>query len=151
MEHTSEDHDDNGEKKTVKRLFKILGAIAIVLAIPAIIKLVMFRDKPDEKRAMLARLVAETKPTLPKKVDEVTTWTDVEADLDTWRYHYTLSDRAKLDPYSQGTYRKMLVDQVCGSDARKILAQKITIEYVYTYQSSVGEEKMRITIPPGSC
>jgi hypothetical protein len=34
---------------------------------------------------------------------------------------------------------------------RKILLQKITIEFLYTYTDTAGEQKLRITIPPGSC
>jgi hypothetical protein len=34
---------------------------------------------------------------------------------------------------------------------RRILQENITIEFFYTYTDSAGEQKLRISIPPGSC
>jgi hypothetical protein len=135
----------------MKRFLKIIGAIVIVLAIPAIIQKVMFRDKPDAKKQALVNLAAEQNASVPKKLDSVTTLTRVEYDDPVWRVHYTLSPAAQIDPYSQAIYRDRAIKEICGGSTRQLLVQKITIEYLYTYTDSAGEQKMRITIPPGSC
>jgi hypothetical protein len=56
-----------------------------------------------------------------------------------------------IDPYQQQTYKDFAVKQICGGDMKLILQKKITIEYLYTYTDSAGAQKLRISIPPGSC
>ena len=112
----------------------------------------MFRDKPDENRAALTRLADEMNATLPKKGDRWTTVTRAEFDRDVWRVHLTMEPGAPIDPYQQKQYRDFAVRQICGSEMKEILRRNITIEYLYTYTDSSGEEqKLRISIPPGSC
>lgn len=122
-----------------------------MLAIPAIIQKVMFRNEPDAKKVALERLAEETNATLPKKIDPQTTLTRVEFDRDVWRVSYTLAPSAEIDPYSQKVYKDRAAKEICGSEMRKILLQKITIEFLYTYTDTAGEQKLRISIPPGSC
>ena len=135
----------------MKRVLKIIAAIVIVLAIPAIIQKIMFREKPEAKNAALTQLAADTNATLPKRLDKMTTLKRVEFEQDVWRVHLTMDPGAPIDPYQQATYRDFAVKQICGSDMKMILQQKIGIEYLYTYTDSAGEQKLRIAIPPGSC
>jgi hypothetical protein len=80
-----------------------------------------------------------------------TTLTRAEFDQDVWRVHLTMDPRAPSMPYQQQTYKDFAVKQICGGDMKLILQKKITIEYLYTYTDSTGAQKLRISIPPGSC
>jgi hypothetical protein len=135
----------------LKRVLKIIAAIVIVLAIPAIIQKVMFREKPEARNAALTQLANETNASLPKKLDAMTTLTRVELEQDIWRVHLTMDPASPIDPYQQQTYKNFAIKQICGSDMKVILQHKIAVEYLYTYTDSAGEQKLRITIPPGSC
>ena len=137
----------------MKRLLKYAAALVIVLAIPAIIQKVMLGPKQeDAKKTALVNLANEQNATLPKRMDAMTTLTKVEYDQDVWRVHYTMDKGAPIDPFSQKTYRDYAVKQICGGSTKMILEKNITIEYLYSYTSSSGDpEKLRISIPPGSC
>ena len=111
----------------------------------------MVRDKPDAKREALTQLAAQANLGLPKKLDRLTTLTKVEYDRDIWRVSYTLHPSVEVDPYSQKVYKDRALAEICGSDMRRILQEQITIEFYYTYTAPSGEEKLRISIPPGSC
>jgi hypothetical protein len=80
-----------------------------------------------------------------------TTLTRAEFDQDVWRVHLTMDPGAPSMPYQQQTYKDFAVKQICGGDMKLILQKKITIEYLYTYTDSTGAQKLRISIPPGSC
>jgi len=134
----------------LKRIFKIIAAIVIVLAIPAIIQKVMFGSKSDPAEA-LTKLASETNAGLPKRVDALTTLTRVEYDRKVWRVSYTMDKGAPIDPSQDDKYKNYAVKQICASDMRRMLDNNITIEYLYTYTDSSGQQNMRISIPPGSC
>lgn len=135
----------------MKRILKIIGAIVIVIAIPAIIQKVMMGGKADENQAALAKMADEFNATLPKTIDRYFTVTCAEIERDIWRIHITVDPRAPIDPYQQKQYKDIAVQQICGSEMKVILRKKIAIEYLYTYTDSAGEQKLRISIPPGSC
>jgi len=135
----------------MKRFLKIIGAIVIVIAIPAIIQKVMMSGKADENQAALAKMADEFNATLPKKIDRYFTVTRAEIQQDIWRIHITVDPKAPIDPYQQKQYKDFAIQQICGSEMKVILKKKITIEYLYTYTDSAGEQKLRISIPPGSC
>ena len=133
----------------MKRIFKIIAVIVIVLAIPAIIQKVMFGKSDPVK--VLTKLASETNAGLPKKIDAMTTLTRVEYDRKVWRVNYTMDRDAPIDPSQIDKYKSYAVKQICAGDMKKMLDEKITIEYLYTYTDSSGEQKLRISIPPGSC
>lgn len=134
----------------MKRVLKIIAAVVIVLAIPAIIQKVMFGSKSDPAKALMD-LANETNAGLPKRIDAVTSLTRVEYDRKVWRINYTMDKGAPIDPSQADTYKSYAVKQICAGDMKRILDNKITIEYLYTYTDSSGEQKLRISIPPGSC
>jgi len=74
---------------------------------------------------------------LPKKVDAVTTWTDVKPESDAIHYEYTVS--ADVDPssLSEAAIRKSLLPTLCATSAtRRILDEDIAMRYSYTFDGS---------------
>lgn len=134
----------------MNRTVKIIAAIVIVLAIPAVIQKVMFGSKSDPGK-VLTKLADETNAGLPRKIDAVTTLTRVEYDQKVWRIHYAMDRGAAIDPGQIDKYRSFAAKQICAGEMKTMLENKITIEYLYTYTDSGGEQKLKVSIPPGSC
>ena len=57
----------------MNRVIKIVLAVAILITVPKIIQRVMFGSPKDKAIAALRSTIQELSPTLPKKIDSVTT------------------------------------------------------------------------------
>jgi hypothetical protein len=133
-------------------LLKIIIAVAIVIAVPKFIQKIMLPDRKAELSTQMASIMAEANKGLPRKIDAVTTLTKAEFDNNVYRIHYTMDAGAKVDPSQQQTYKNFAVKQICGSNMKMMLDNKVTIEYLYTFNpDGRGDQKMAISIPPDSC
>ncbi|HWW41888.1 zinc ribbon domain-containing protein [Pedobacter sp.] len=78
----------------------------------------------------------KTSMTLPNKLDQVTTLTDVTAEPGAIRYHYTLSG-ADTSNFSNDYVRSFLKPKVCGnSDTKSLLNEDINMEYSYVVEGT---------------
>jgi uncharacterized membrane protein YvbJ len=74
---------------------------------------------------------ARSKMTIPSKLDEVTTLTDVTAEPGAIRYHYTLSG-ADTSNLSNSYLKNYLGKSICSnSDTKNLLNEDINMEYSY--------------------
>lgn len=133
----------------MNRFVKIALAILIVLAIPKLIQQVFFGKPSAEKE--LAKLAAELNATLPKKIDANTTMTGVDLANRVWRVNYEMDKGSTIDRAQSATYKSYAVRQICGSKMKRLLDEKITIEYRYVYEDASGKQELSIAVPPGSC
>ena len=137
---------------SLNRLLKIIIAVAIVIAIPKVVTKVMLPDRKAGLSTQMAGVVAEANKGLPRKIDASTTLTKAEFDDNVYRIHYTMDPGATIDTSQQQTYKNFAVKQICGSNMQMMLDNKITIEYLYTFNpDGRGDQTMAISIPPGSC
>lgn len=135
----------------MNRLLKIVIAVAIVIAVPKIVQKVMLPGRGGDLSTQMASVVAEANKGLPRKIDASTTLTKAEFDNNVYRVHYTMGPGVKIDTSQRQTYKNFAVKQICGSNMQMMLDNKITIEYLYTYNpDGQGDQTMAISIPPGS-
>lgn len=135
----------------MNRVVKIVLAIAILITVPKIIQRVMFGSSKDKAIAALRSTIQELSPTLPKKIDSVTTLTRAEVSGDTYRIYYTMDPSVQVDPSRKGIVEQTAKQQICGT-AKKILTDNgITVEYVYRFSGQSGDEQMSVVVPSGSC
>ena len=135
----------------MNRVVKVVLAIAILIIVPKVIQRVAFGSPKDKALAVLRQTVKEVSPTLPKKIDSVTTLTKVEASGDTYRVYYTMDPSVQLDASKKGTVEQNAKQLICGSSKRALTDNGITVEYVYTFSAPSGQEEMRVVVPSGSC
>jgi len=133
----------------LKKLVKIVLAIVIIIAIPKLIQQVFF-GKPSFQKE-LAKAASEINAGLPRKVDATTTLTSVTTGKGVWRVNYEMDKGSPIDRTKDDTYKAFALRQICGSDMKLYLEQKVTIEYHYTYEDASGKQELLIAIPPGSC
>lgn len=103
---------------------------------------------PDD----LANLATSINKDLPKKVDNITTFTSVSVDATTLHYHYRISKKAAdfNIKKAKDSSRKNLASLVCSSDLHtKLFARKINIEFDYTDQN--GLPLWGIVFKQGDC
>lgn len=132
----------------MNRAIKIVAAVAIVIAVPKVVQKIMLPDQKSALAAQMKSVVAEANRGLPRKIDSVTTLTKAEFDDNVYRIHYAMDRGANVDPAQQQTYQSLAVRQICGSNMKMILDNRITIEFLYTYNA---DQQMTISVPPGSC
>jgi hypothetical protein len=135
----------------MNRVVKIVLAIAILIIVPKFIQKVAFGSPHDKALAVLRDTVKEVSPTLPKKIDSVTTLTKVEASGNTYRIYYTMDPSVQLEASKKSSVEQSAKQQLCGSSKRVLIDNGITVEYVYTFSAPSGEEKMSVVVPSGSC
>lgn len=136
----------------MNRAIKIVAAVAIVLAVPKIVQKIMLPDPKAAVAAQMNSVVAEANRGLPRKIDSVTTLTKAEFDNNVYRIHYTMDRGANVDPSRQQTYQSLAVKQICGSNMKLILDNRITIEFLYTFNpDGLADQHMTVAVPPGSC
>jgi hypothetical protein len=136
----------------MNKWFKWILAIAILVAVPKVITKIFFGDSKGQARTAIAKIVAETNPTLPKKIDAVTTLTRVELDGQTYRVHYTMDPAVQIDPANRPVYEKTAHQQICAGNMKLLSDNGIGVEYLYTYTGAGGVElKMPVAVPAGSC
>ena len=111
----------------MNRFIKIALAIVIIIAIPKLIQQIFVGKANAEKE--LAKAAAEINAGLPKKIDATTTMTSVKIANRVWRVNYEMDKGSTIDRSKEATYKAYAVGQICGSNMKAILEQKITIEY----------------------
>jgi hypothetical protein len=135
----------------MNRVVKIVLAIAILIIVPKFIQRVAFGTPKDKALAALRETVKEVSPTLPKKIDAVTTLTKVEASGDTYRVYYTMDPSVPYEPSKKGAVEQNAKHLICGSEKKVLADNGINIEYLYTFSGPSGDEKMSVVVPAGSC
>jgi len=95
-------------------------------------------NNATSKTELINQAVQETKAqlTLPYKLDQVTTMTDVTAESNAIRYHYILSgiDTSKI---TNDLLRNSLIQNICSNkDTKGLLNQDINMEYSYSVENS---------------
>jgi uncharacterized membrane protein YhaH (DUF805 family) len=107
---------------------------------------------PKEKAlAALRQTVQEISPTLPKKIDRVTTLTGAEVRGDTYKVYYSMDPSVHLDASRKDMAEQAAKQKICQSSTRTLIDNGITVEYHYTFSGSIGEQTMLVFVPAGSC
>ena len=107
---------------------------------------------PKEKAlAALRQSVQEISPTLPKKIDRVTTLTGAEVHGDTYKVYYSMDPSVHLDAGRQDVAEQAAKQKICQSSTRTLIDNGITVEYLYTFSGSTGEQTMFVVVAAGSC
>jgi len=107
---------------------------------------------PKEKAlAALRQSVLEISPTLPRKIDRVTTLTGVEAHGDTYKVFYSMDPSVNLDPSRKDFAERAAKQKICQGPTRTLIDNGITVEYHYTFAASSGEQTLFVFVPAGSC
>ena len=135
----------------MKRLLKVIIALIAVFAVSKMVPYIMGVDAKSVANKALTEQANDLNRQLPRNIDPNTTLTKVEFDGKIWRVHYTLASGAGIDPQQKEKYESNAATQICNGDVKNILKQNVTIEYVYSYTNSSGDQKMRISIPPDKC
>jgi uncharacterized membrane protein YhaH (DUF805 family) len=107
---------------------------------------------PREKAlAALRQTVQEISPTLPKQIDRVTTLTGVEVHGDTYKVYYSMDPSVHLDSSRKDVAEQAAKQKICQSSTRTLIDNGITVEYLYTFAGSIGEQTMFVYVPAGGC
>jgi uncharacterized membrane protein YhaH (DUF805 family) len=107
---------------------------------------------PKEKAlAALRQSVQEISPTLPKKIDRVTTLTGAEVHGDTYKVYYSMDPSVHMDASRKDAAEQAAKQKICQSSTRTLIDNGITVEYHYTFSGSIGEQTMFVFVPAGSC
>jgi hypothetical protein len=102
----------------------------------------------DKVQAKIEAYVKATKAAvvLPKRLDEVTTWTDVTAETGDIHYFYTID--ASVDPsnLSVDILKPAVAAQVCGiASAEAVLKDDIEFDYTYAFDGSSTKYEFSMT------
>jgi uncharacterized membrane protein YhaH (DUF805 family) len=109
-------------------------------------------ETPKEKALdALRQTVREISPTLPKKIDRVTTLTGVEVHGDTYKVYYSMDPSVHLDASRKDAAEQAAKQKICQGLTRTLIDNGITVEYHYTFSGSIGEQTMFVFVPAGSC
>jgi hypothetical protein len=109
-------------------------------------------QSPKEKAlAALRQSVQEISPTLPRKIDQVTTLTEVEVSGETYKVYYSMDPSVQLDASRKGTVEETTKQKICRSSMRSLIDNGITVEYLYTFSGTRGQETVFVLVPAGSC
>jgi hypothetical protein len=102
----------------------------------------------DKLQAKIEAYVKATKAAvvLPKRLDEVTTWTDVKAETGDIHYFYAID--ASVDPsnLSVDILKPAVATQVCGiPSAKAVLKDDIDFHYTYAFDGSTTTYEFTMT------
>lgn len=97
---------------------------------------------PDKIDSMLTEVVNRTKPTLPKRLDDITTMTDIAYASGHMTYVYDLDEAATkgaADPMPK--LRHAVAGRVCGSEMKRAMAHGYVFSFRYNHPdgSEIGE------------
>jgi uncharacterized membrane protein YhaH (DUF805 family)/ribosomal protein L37AE/L43A len=109
------------------------------------------QNSKEKALAALRDSVQEISPTLPKKIDAVTTLTKVEVSGDIYRTYYLMDPSVQLDPSKKGVVEQAAKRQICGSSKRILTDNGITVEYVYAFSGPSGPDTLVVFVPAHSC
>jgi len=119
-----------------------IAAMIIVVAISSASSQTITNVEESFKKA-----TEEIRPTLPKKVDQITTWTGVSHSGTSLKYDFKLDLKsAELPPNALSLIRQNTVKQVCQTST-VVNAMKAGGVYIYKYQTadakSLGQFEVR--------
>jgi hypothetical protein len=107
---------------------------------------------PKEKAlAALRQSVQEISPTLPKKIDRVTTLTGAEVHGDTYKVYYSMDPSVHMDASRKDFAEQAAKQKICQSSTRTLIDNGISVEYLYTFSGSSAEQTMFVLVPAGGC
>lgn len=134
---TEEKVTDKPKTAKKSRLLGIISVIVSILAIGVGRYLTQETFSPSTSTTSKSELINEavrkvkSSMTIPSKLDEVTTITNVTAQPGAIRYHYTLTG-ADTSNISNTYLINFLAQSICqNSDAKNLLNQDINMEYSY--------------------
>jgi len=134
----------------LKRTFLLLGAVAAVclLAVPAAAQSDEQRKEVEEAQK---KAVEEIKPTLPKKIDEITTLIDIAAYGVILAYTYSINTaKFKMMPDFIERVRKNTTLTVCKNDDL-VQAMKLGAIYQYIYFDPKSKPLGRFDVKSTEC
>jgi len=124
----------------------IIAAAAILIAVVAL-AIVMNVPKGEPNQELIKQTISEVKKitTFPKKLDEVTTWTDILEEPGAIRYEYTL-DGVKPEQLTEAVLKTYLVTTLCkNKDTKLILDKEINMNYSYKFGNATETFFVSIT------
>jgi acetylornithine deacetylase/succinyl-diaminopimelate desuccinylase-like protein len=80
---------------------------------------------------MLIAVAERAKPTLPKRVDAVTTLTDISYGDRQLTYVYALDMQGEGAPSDMAALRKLVAGRICGSDMKRAMDYGFTFDFRY--------------------
>jgi len=114
-----------------------IGIIVFILAFVVVRYLTQEAISPSNNSISRADLInqavseVKSQMTIPSKIDEITTLTNVTAESGAIRYHYTLTG-ADTSNLSNSYLKNYLGQSICSnSDTKNLLNQDINMEYSY--------------------
>ena len=145
------------EPKKAKKstLVSVISVVVFLLAIGVGKYLTQGTFSPSTSNTSKVDLInqavseVKSKMTIPSKLDEVTTLTDVTAEPGAIRYHYTLTG-ADTSNLSNAYLKNYLGKSICNnSDTKNLLNQDINMEYSYVVSEKA--ENYFITFNKADC
>ena len=103
----------------------------------------------DKIESMLMTVVERAKPTLPKRVDAVTTLTDISYRDRQLTYMYELDMQGKEAPANMAALRTVVADRVCGSDMKR--AMDFGYRFDFRYNNPAGNPIGEIVLSSADC
>jgi hypothetical protein len=89
-------------------------------------------ESPDQIDAMLAEVVKRTKPTLPKRLDDITTMTDIAYADRHMMYVYDLDEAATKEGADlMPKLRNAVAGRVCGSEMKQAMGYGYIFSFRY--------------------
>ncbi len=108
------------------------------------------RPSAAQVDTLLAQVVQWTKPTLPKKLDDVTTMTDISYADHRMSCVYDLDAKDGQErPDLIAALRKTLAGRVCASQMKQ--AMKAGVSFTFRYNSSAGGEIGEFALTAADC
>jgi hypothetical protein len=107
---------------------------------------------PDRQQAKIESYVKATKAavSLPKRLDAVTTWTDIKAEVGDIHYFYTIDSSVDPSRVSVDVLKPAIQSQVCGiPSAAAVLKDHIDFDYTYAIDGSTT--KYEFTLVGDDC
>jgi hypothetical protein len=107
---------------------------------------------PKEKAlAAIRQSIQEISPTLPRKIDRVTTLTGAELHGDTYKVYYSMDATVQMDANRKAFAEQVAKQNICQSSTRTLIDNGIAVEYIYTFSASSAEQTMFVVVPAGGC
>ena len=132
-----------------------VGIIVFILAFVVVRYLTQEAISPSSNNISRADLInqavseVKSQMTIPSKIDEITTLTNVTAETGAIRYHYTLTG-ADTSNLSNSYLKNYLGQSICSnSDTKNLLNQDINMEYAYII-SETGQNYL-VTFNKADC
>jgi len=131
----------------MQKIVKVVMAVVIAMVVVSSVQ--MFFMKKQNK---IPNTIYALNSTLPKKVDEITTFTKIELDGKILRFHYVLTPGEVIDPDGLAEVRAQAVKGICASEVKEVFDDGISIELLYAFQPKGDtDKKVSISILPDSC